>query len=77
MNSPGPRTPLLLAALAVTMLGAAYAAKPLYDAFCRATGYGGTTQRAEAGATEVRDRMMTVRFDTNASVDAPVDFEPL
>jgi cytochrome c oxidase assembly protein subunit 11 len=71
------RTPILLVALATTMLGAAYAAKPLYDAFCRATGYGGTTQRAAAGAGEIRDRMVTVRFDANTSLDAPVEFAPL
>lgn len=74
---PGARTPLILSALALTMLGAAFAAKPLYDAFCRATGYGGTTQRAEAAAAEVRDRTVTILFDANAAIDAPVDFAPL
>ena len=35
------------------MVGAAYAAVPLYDWFCRTTGFGGTTQvaTARAGAT--------------------------
>jgi cytochrome c oxidase assembly protein subunit 11 len=73
---PGLRTPLLLAGVAAMMLGAAYAAKPLYDAFCKATGYGGTTQRAAAGASEIRDRTITVRFDANTSFDAPVTFSP-
>lgn len=73
---PGVRTPLALVALAAMMLGAAYAAKPLYDAFCKATGYGGTTQRAVANAGEIRDRLVTVRFDSNVSFDAPVSFVP-
>ena len=31
---------------AVAMLGLGYAAVPLYDLFCRVTGFGGTTQVA-------------------------------
>ncbi|MEL6482719.1 MAG: cytochrome c oxidase assembly protein, partial [Pseudomonadota bacterium] len=30
--------------IAFGMLGMAYAAVPLYDLFCRVTGFGGTTQ---------------------------------
>ena len=37
-------TPLLLAGIFVLMLGLSYAAVPLYDLFCRVTGFGGTTQ---------------------------------
>ncbi len=32
--------------LALGMLGLGYAAVPLYDLFCRVTGFGGTTQVA-------------------------------
>ena len=35
----------VLAVIAVMMLGAAYAAVPLYKIFCQVTGYGGTWQR--------------------------------
>ena len=41
---------LHLAALAVGMVGATYAAVPLYRAFCQATGFGGTVR--EGGAVE-------------------------
>jgi cytochrome c oxidase assembly protein subunit 11 len=71
------RTPLLLSALAMIMLAGAFASKPLYDAFCRATGYGGTTQRAEAPSGEMLERTVTVRFDANAAPHAPVEFRPL
>ena len=37
-------TPLILAGIFVLMLGLSYAAVPLYDLFCRVTGFGGTTQ---------------------------------
>ena len=37
-------TPLVLIVIFVFMLGLSYAAVPLYDLFCRVTGFGGTTQ---------------------------------
>ena len=37
-------TPLILAGIFVLMLGLSFAAVPLYDLFCRVTGFGGTTQ---------------------------------
>jgi hypothetical protein len=44
-------------AVVVGMVGMSYAAVPLYDLFCRATGYGGTPNRAEA-APEDRRRFL-------------------
>ena len=40
------RVAFILLGASVGMLGLGYAAVPLYDLFCRATGFGGTTQRA-------------------------------
>ncbi|XP_044957873.1 cytochrome c oxidase assembly protein COX11, mitochondrial-like isoform X1 [Hordeum vulgare subsp. vulgare] len=37
-----------LVGVAVAMVGASYAAVPLYRRFCQATGYGGTIQRRES-----------------------------
>ncbi|MEC8132461.1 MAG: cytochrome c oxidase assembly protein, partial [Pseudomonadota bacterium] len=48
MTGRNRRTAVGAAGLAVLMIGAAYAAVPLYDLFCRVTGYGGTTQVATA-----------------------------
>ena len=56
---------LVCGAVVLTMTGAAFAAVPLYQLFCQVTGFGGTVRRAEAAPTEVLDRMVTVRFDTN------------
>ncbi|MCL5778798.1 cytochrome c oxidase assembly protein [Limibaculum sp. FT325] len=59
------------------MVGMAYAAVPFYDWFCRVTGFGGTTQVAQAGdAVEVLDRMVTVRFDGSLSRGMPWQFRP-
>jgi cytochrome c oxidase assembly protein subunit 11 len=58
------------------MTGLAFAAVPLYEAFCRATGYGGTTQVAEAAPGRVLDQRIEVRFDANTAPDLPVTFAP-
>lgn len=58
------------------MVGAAYAAVPLYDWFCRATGFGGTTQVATSVPEKSLDRMITVRFDGNVAPGLPWRFAP-
>jgi cytochrome c oxidase assembly protein subunit 11 len=58
------------------MIGASYAAVPLYDWFCRVTGFAGTTQVATAAPTTVLDRKITVRFDANVGPGLPWRFEP-
>jgi len=62
--------------LVAAMVGAAYAAVPLYDWFCRTTGFGGTTQVASAGPSHVLDRKLKVRFDANVAGGLPWRFEP-
>jgi len=63
------------ALMAVLMIGAAYAAVPLYDLFCRVTGFGGTTQIAEAAPGKASDRLITVRFDASLNRKLPWKFE--
>jgi cytochrome c oxidase assembly protein subunit 11 len=58
------------------MVGAAYAAVPLYNWFCRTTGFGGTTQIAEKAPGAVLDRTVTVRFDSNVAGGLPWRFVP-
>ena len=70
------RTGLALASFALAMLGAAFAAVPLYQLFCQVTGYGGTTQRAEAPSDTVLDRRIRVRFDSTVAAGLQWDFKP-
>lgn len=58
------------------MVGAAYAAVPFYNWFCRVTGFNGTTQVATASPTFELDRKIAVRFDANVSGGLPWKFEP-
>src|SRR4051794_22992634 len=58
------------------MIGMAYAAVPLYSWFCRATGFGGTTQVAKIAPEAVLERKLKVRFDANVTGGLPWKFEP-
>ena len=60
-------TPLILAGIFVLMLGLSYAAVPLYDLFCRVTGFGGTTQISNDAPKIVLNKVVSVRFDTNVN----------
>ncbi len=67
---------LSLCATALAMLGLGFASKPLYDTFCRVTGYGGTTQVAEQISTTVLERKIKVRFDANVASNLGWTFKP-
>lgn len=56
---------VILFLLVAGMVGAAYAAVPLYQLFCQITGYGGTTQVSSGNPKGVIAREMTTRFDSN------------
>ncbi|HEY6984341.1 cytochrome c oxidase assembly protein [Reyranella sp.] len=58
------------------MLGLAYAAVPLYQAFCKATGFAGTPLVAQSDDHPVIARTMVVRFDSNTDSNLPWRFEP-
>jgi cytochrome c oxidase assembly protein subunit 11 len=66
----------LCGGLVAAMVGLSFAAVPFYSWFCRTTGYGGTTQVAKARPTQVSDRTVTVRFDSNVAAGLPWRFEP-
>jgi len=67
---------MIVGGVVVGMVGLAYAAVPLYEIFCRVTGYGGTTQRVEMADARVIEREMKVRFRANVHRDMPWDFKP-
>jgi cytochrome c oxidase assembly protein subunit 11 len=68
-NAPVRNTVLAVGLMSFVagMVGLSYAAAPLYRIFCQVTGYGGTTQRASAGADRTLERRIVVRFDGNVS----------
>lgn len=67
---------LCVALTVFCMVGLAYASVPLYSLFCRVTGYGGTTQVADALPAHILDRKIIVQFDANTASDLLWDFSP-
>ena len=61
---------------AVFMLGMSFAAVPLYDMFCRVTGFGGTPRVAQHAPGALGERTLTVRFDANVDPSLGWKFEP-
>lgn len=70
------RTALICAGVAVGMTGLAFAAVPLYDLFCKVTGFGGTPMVGTAAAGRILDRKTAVRFDANVAPALGWRFEP-
>jgi cytochrome c oxidase assembly protein subunit 11 len=74
------RRDLLIAAacgvLVASMVGASFAAIPLYNMFCRVTGFAGTTQVSRIAPKHELGREITVRFDSNVMPGLPWMFEP-
>ncbi|WP_422003028.1 cytochrome c oxidase assembly protein [Reyranella sp.] len=66
-----------LAGVVGCMLALAYAAVPLYEMFCRVTGFGGTPVVAVEGTRPVAARTVAVRFDSNVDPNLPWRFEPV
>lgn len=67
----------IVVATVIGMTGLGFAAVPLYDAFCRITGYGGTTQEATAAPAQVLEQQVAIRFDSNIAPGLPIEFEPV
>jgi len=66
------------AAGVVIFMGAlAWAAVPMYDWFCRVTGYGGTTNASATASDVVLEKTIKVRFDASLERDMPWEFKPV
>ena len=61
----------------VFMGSLAWASVPLYDWFCRVTGFGGTTGVSEIAPEDILDRTIKVRFDGSLERDMPWEFKPV
>jgi cytochrome c oxidase assembly protein subunit 11 len=67
---------LACAAFVVAMVGAAYAAVPLYQMLCQVTGFAGTTRVATKAPEKELARTVQVRFDSNVAPGLAWNFQP-
>lgn len=75
-NGSNKKTMRWLVGVAFVMLGLSFAAVPLYDVFCRVTGFAGTPQVAEDNVKGIIEREMAVRFDANVEPGVPLHVVP-
>ncbi len=68
---------VILIAVLAGMTGLTFASVPLYRIFCGATGFGGTTQRAQAAPDQISRRLIKVSFDAQTAPGLDWDFRPL
>lgn len=71
------RTVMATVGTVVFMGAMGWAAVPLYDLFCRVTGFGGTTNTASAPSDRISDHIVRVRFDASKARDFPWEFRPV
>ena len=72
-------TAFWLAAIAVGMVGVAFASEPLYKLFCEVTGYAGTTRVAASAVSndKILERVIEIKFDSNVNAKLPWRFRPV
>lgn len=75
------RTAYAMGTVVIFVFGLSYASVPLYKAFCKMTGFGGTTQRAdEAVAATVKPveggRIIRINFNGTVHSNLPWTFRP-
>lgn len=75
--SDNGRTARWLMLVVAGMVALTASAVPLYDWFCRVTGYGGTTAVAEAASDVILERTIVVRFDASRAAGMPWEFRPV
>ena len=73
---PKQKTLAKLCGVILFMGSLAWASVPLYDLFCRVTGWGGATDVAEAAPGAI-EQEVTVRFDASKAAGMPWEFKPV
>ncbi len=71
------KTVVQLVSVVLLMGSLAWASVPLYDLFCRVTGFGGVTGVADAGSDVILDQTVKIRFDASKARDFPWSFKPV
>jgi cytochrome c oxidase assembly protein subunit 11 len=75
--NPRQKTAAGLVGMVAVMASLSFAAVPFYTWFCQVTGFGGTTQVADAGQDVILDRTMKINFDASKDAGMPWEFTPV
>jgi len=74
-NDKNKQTLYAVLAIIIGMFCLAFASVPLYDLFCKVTGYGGTPKRITEAVEKIGKKDLTIFF--NADSNVPWDFKPV
>lgn len=70
------RTALIVFSIVFGMVGLSFASVPLYNLFCRVTGFGGTTQVSEQAPDTILERTVKINFNADTNPSLPWQFHP-
>lgn len=76
LASKNKRTGMIVLSVVLAMGILAFASVPLYDLFCRVTGYDGTTQVSDQLPDMVLDREVVIKFNADTHRNLQWDFKP-
>ena len=68
---------VMLFTIPLAMFLLAFASVPLYDLFCKVTGYGGTVQNTLGPSNVVLDKEIKIRFNADRERNLDVYFQPV
>ena len=75
IHDKNTKTLLIVFGIVFFMVGLAFASVPLYNLFCRVTGFGGTTQISTTLPDRILDRKIKVKFNTDVNRKLPWYFK--
>ena len=68
---------IFIFSIPLAMFILSFASVPLYNLFCKVTGYGGTTQEASQPSKIILDKKIKVRFNADKERNLGVYFQPV
>ena len=74
LKAQNKKSIIIISFIVLFMLSLSFAAVPLYDIFCRVTGFGGTTQIASTAPGSTGHPDINVRFESSTSSSLNWDF---
>ena len=74
LKAQNKKSIIIISFIVLFMLSLSFAAVPLYDIFCRVTGFGGTTQIASTAPGSTGQPDINVRFESSTSSSLNWDF---
>ncbi|MGB4191717.1 MAG: cytochrome c oxidase assembly protein [Rickettsiales bacterium] len=64
-----------IALLVVGMIMLTFASVPIYNLFCKVTGYGGTVKYTPIASSRIGNKKIKIRFDANVDKNLPWQFK--